>query len=248
MGRVLFSLAFATALLGVASSEASAASSFVCQAVGPRSVGYGRAYFVADAKLQAPYPVRGAQRNLHHQLLRSGVLITGSSRARSAAARSCLRASRTTREVRWRRFVPSGLLRQADFCTARRRSAQIKRRRKNFCARNFAPEILRPSSRAAVIEMHARGVRGLGACGEKDGERLRRPSRIGRSNCLLSAGCDPRASVVRSQNHHKRARLHPAVEIDHILIGQPDATRRNRMSDPPGLVRAVDAIQRVLAA
>src|SRR5262249_49413764 len=27
---------------------------------------------------------------------------------------------------------------------------------------------------------------------------------------------------------------------------QPDATRRNRMSDPSGLVRAVDAIQRVL--
>jgi hypothetical protein len=26
---------------------------FVCQAVGPRSVGYGRAYFVADAKWQA---------------------------------------------------------------------------------------------------------------------------------------------------------------------------------------------------
>jgi hypothetical protein len=53
MGKVLFSLAFATALLGVASSEASAASGFVCQAVGPRSVGYGRAYFVADAKWQA---------------------------------------------------------------------------------------------------------------------------------------------------------------------------------------------------
>ena len=46
-------LAFAAALLGVTSSEASAASSFVCQAVGPRSVGYGRAYFVADAKWQA---------------------------------------------------------------------------------------------------------------------------------------------------------------------------------------------------
>ena len=52
MGKLLFSLAFATALLGVASSEASAAS-FVCQAVGPRSVGYGRAYFVGDAKWQA---------------------------------------------------------------------------------------------------------------------------------------------------------------------------------------------------
>ena len=78
MGKVLFSLAFATALLAVASSEASA--NFVCQAVGARSVGYGRAYFVADAKWQAPHPVRAVQRNLYHQL-RSGVLITGSSRA-----------------------------------------------------------------------------------------------------------------------------------------------------------------------
>jgi hypothetical protein len=38
MGKFLFSLAFATALLAVASSEASA--NFVCQAVGARSVGY----------------------------------------------------------------------------------------------------------------------------------------------------------------------------------------------------------------
>ena len=52
MGKLLFSLAFAIALLGVASSEASA-TNFVCQAVGARSVGYGRAYFVADAKWQA---------------------------------------------------------------------------------------------------------------------------------------------------------------------------------------------------
>jgi hypothetical protein len=55
MGKILVSLAFATALLALASSEASAFlySSFVCQAVGARSVGYGRAYFVADAKWQA---------------------------------------------------------------------------------------------------------------------------------------------------------------------------------------------------
>ena len=50
MGKILFSLAFATAL-ALASSEASA--NFVCQAVGARSVAYGRAYFVADAKWQA---------------------------------------------------------------------------------------------------------------------------------------------------------------------------------------------------
>jgi len=51
MGKILFSLAFATAMLALASSEASAF--FVCQAVGVRSVAYGRAYFVADAKWMA---------------------------------------------------------------------------------------------------------------------------------------------------------------------------------------------------
>jgi hypothetical protein len=55
MGKTLCSLTFATALFALASSEASAfvSSSFVCQAVGVRSVGWGRSFFVADAKLIA---------------------------------------------------------------------------------------------------------------------------------------------------------------------------------------------------
>ena len=55
MSKILCSLAFATALIALASSEASAFffSSFVCQAVGARSVGYGRAFFVGDAKVIA---------------------------------------------------------------------------------------------------------------------------------------------------------------------------------------------------
>src|ERR1700751_2763691 len=55
MGKILFSLAFATALLALASSEASAFlySSFVCQAVGARSVGWGRSFFVGEAKVIA---------------------------------------------------------------------------------------------------------------------------------------------------------------------------------------------------
>src|ERR1700751_269997 len=70
-----------------------------------------------------------------------------------------------------------------------------------------------------------------------------------RSNCLLGAGRrDARGSPLGSQHHHKGAHLPPTVEIDHILIGQPDAARRNRMSDPSWLVRAVGAIERVLAA
>ena len=52
MGKILASLVFGVAVLGVASSEASAMN-FLCQAVGPRSVGYGRAFFAADAKWQA---------------------------------------------------------------------------------------------------------------------------------------------------------------------------------------------------
>jgi hypothetical protein len=60
MGRFLFLLAFATALLALASSEASAFT-FVCQAVGVRSVGWGRSFFVADAKLIALS--RGARRS-----------------------------------------------------------------------------------------------------------------------------------------------------------------------------------------
>src|SRR5215471_3791520 len=56
------------------------------------------------------------------------------------------------------------------------------------------------------------------------------------------------AIITQSQHHHSRAHLHPAVEIDHVLVGHPDAARGNRLSDIFGLVGAVDAIQRVLAA
>jgi hypothetical protein len=55
MRKILFSLTFATVLLGLASSEASAFfySSFVCQAVGVRSVDWGRSFFIGEAKLIA---------------------------------------------------------------------------------------------------------------------------------------------------------------------------------------------------
>ena len=52
MGKTLTSLVFGAAVLALASSEASAMN-FLCQAVGARSVGYGRAFFAADAKWQA---------------------------------------------------------------------------------------------------------------------------------------------------------------------------------------------------
>jgi len=72
----------------------------------------------------------------------------------------------------------------------------------------------------------------------------------GDASTELSEGagrCATRAAL-RSQHHDNRAHPHPTVEVDHILIGQPNAARRNRMSDPSGLVRTVDAIERVLAA
>jgi hypothetical protein len=136
MGKVLFSLAFAAALLGVASSEASAAGSFVCQAVGPRSVGYGRAYFVADAKWQA--------------LIRcerySGICIISYCvpsywLLAQAAAPECIceivTSRAMTREVRWRRFVPSGRLHRAPTkCSNKERDGK-----------NFAPKTSRRGDR-----------------------------------------------------------------------------------------------------
>jgi hypothetical protein len=54
-------------------------------------------------------------------------------------------------------------------------------------------------------------------------------------------------TMVAWQHHHNRADLHPAVEIDRILIGYADAARGNRLSNVFGLVGAMDAVQRVLA-
>jgi hypothetical protein len=52
MRKILTSLVFVASVLALASSEASAMN-FLCQAVGPYSVAYGRAFFAADAKWQA---------------------------------------------------------------------------------------------------------------------------------------------------------------------------------------------------
>jgi hypothetical protein len=52
MRKILFLLAFATALLALASSEASAFT-FLCQAVGARSRAWGRSFYVVEAKLTA---------------------------------------------------------------------------------------------------------------------------------------------------------------------------------------------------
>jgi hypothetical protein len=135
MAKVLFSLAFATALLGVASSEASAAAGFVCQAVGPRSVGYGRAYFVADAKWQA--------------LIRcerySGICIISYCvpsywLLAQAAAPECIceivTSRAMTREVRWRCF-------SAKWTSAPTRGAKCSNIKRD--EKNLAPKISPPA-------------------------------------------------------------------------------------------------------
>ena len=109
MGKVLTSLAFATALLAVASSQASA--NFVCQAVGARSVGYGRAYFVADAKWQALSGASGTAEFASSAFASSAIAFRRIDYRlkprRNASARSYLRAVRTTRETAMRAFAKS---------------------------------------------------------------------------------------------------------------------------------------------
>src|ERR1700674_5804346 len=43
---------------------------------------------------------------------------------------------------------------------------------------------------------------------------------------------------------HGRADTDPAVEIDHVLVGHPEASRGYRLADGLGLVGAVNAIER----
>src|SRR5262245_37718625 len=51
-------------------------------------------------------------------------------------------------------------------------------------------------------------------------------------------------SSLRSDHHHLGADLDPFIEIDHVLVAHADAAGRDRRSDRPGLVRAVDTIER----
>jgi hypothetical protein len=49
------------------------------------------------------------------------------------------------------------------------------------------------------------------------------------------------APTPRGRHNNRRADLDPIVEVDHVFVGQPDATRRNREADIFRLVRAMDA-------
>src|SRR5262249_22082756 len=59
-----------------------------------------------------------------------------------------------------------------------------------------------------------------------------------------TGGLQLSALVLRSDHHHPGADLDPLIEIDHVLVAHADAAGRHRRSDRPGLVRAVDAIER----
>src|SRR4029077_19043063 len=59
---------------------------------------------------------------------------------------------------------------------------------------------------------------------------------------------DPPLPRFRPPHHHHRPQFDAIVEIDHVLVGHPDAARRDRMADPLRLVRAMNAVKRVLAA
>src|ERR1700690_2962461 len=48
----------------------------------------------------------------------------------------------------------------------------------------------------------------------------------------------------KSENHDLGADFYAAVEIDHVGIAHADAAGRDVVADGPGLVRAVDAVER----
>src|SRR5215470_5327767 len=47
-----------------------------------------------------------------------------------------------------------------------------------------------------------------------------------------------------SDNDHLGADLDATVKVDHVLVAHPDAAGRDLGADGPGLVRAVDAVER----
>src|SRR5579862_7607076 len=54
-----------------------------------------------------------------------------------------------------------------------------------------------------------------------------------------------RAPSVLLVDDDQRADLHAVVEVDDVVIGEPDAARRYGLPDRPRLRRSVDAVKRV---
>src|SRR4051812_30786784 len=72
---------------------------------------------------------------------------------------------------------------------------------------------------------------------------IRRKSRIGWPDPAKAALCEARPSP-RSDHDDLGANPHALVEIGHVLVAHADAAGGNRSADRPGLVRAVDAVER----
>ena len=66
--------------------------------------------------------------------------------------------------------------------------------------------------------------------------------------CSAICEIERRVAVLRLEHHDDGADLHPAIEIDHVLVGHADAAGGNRRADIFRLVGAVNPEQRVLAA
>src|ERR1700744_3944099 len=49
---------------------------------------------------------------------------------------------------------------------------------------------------------------------------------------------------LRSDHDHARTDLDATVQVDHVLVAHADAAGRDRAADRPGLVGAVDAVDR----
>src|SRR5271165_7179337 len=63
--------------------------------------------------------------------------------------------------------------------------------------------------------------------------------------------CDPwvegRVTLGRCKDHDDRTHSDPGIKVDHVLIGHPDASRRNSLADMLRLIGAVNAEEGVLA-
>ena len=75
--------------------------------------------------------------------------------------------------------------------------------------------------------------------------RVRRAYRCCTGCCGGSGAFEACAGGGARQHHDAGADLHAAVEILDILVGQPDAARRDVFADRRGLVGAVDAVERL---
>src|SRR5215510_7668058 len=66
----------------------------------------------------------------------------------------------------------------------------------------------------------------------------------------IESSCAPRCEcpVSRREHNDNRADLDTIEEVDHVLVGHADAARRDCSADIFGLVGAIDAVLRVLAA